>query len=577
MPHLISVALALILTLAVAGDAAAAQRINFSPAKFFCSLAREFCPPQRKRAPTKKVVRKPAAPRAPAVAKAQPAPETARAEPAPQTPAAKVASVETAPETPAAVVASVEPAPETPTSEVEEVEEAEETSLSVPIPVPRPARQAKAIQTASLLIPFPPPRPVLPPAGEAGAPAPPAEAAAPFTMPDRQKSFERREAYRKLARAEAQRLGLPFPLVDAVMKVESGYDPGARGTAGEVGLMQVMPETASLLGFRGTAVELKEPYVNISLGTTYLARAWSLAKKDVCTTVMKYRAGHGESRFSELSVRYCQRVRAHLLASGYPVTRRLPKVDLLPEPEVAATEKEPVAEPERERRIPEFAKLAEFGEWVPRKEGAVWVPRNMPEGWRPYTVGRWAFTRELGWVWVSDEPFGWATYHYGRWDHDEDLGWHWVEGDQWAPAWVAWRRSTRMVAWAPLPPLAKGAQASEGVPCCPVPEDRWTAVPIRNFLNRNLSEIVVPEAIEAARPLGAVRVENGAVVNKAFDVALVEKQIGGKVRVYDIRLTDDSAETASGLKGELVLYRPAGLKAAAADAPPQGENAQASD
>jgi soluble lytic murein transglycosylase-like protein len=34
---------------------------------------------------------------------------------------------------------------------------------------------------------------------------------------------------------------------------ESGYDPNAIGTAGEVGIMQVMPSTAAMLGFNGTS------------------------------------------------------------------------------------------------------------------------------------------------------------------------------------------------------------------------------------------------------------------------------------------------------------------------------------
>jgi soluble lytic murein transglycosylase-like protein len=209
------------------------------------------------------------------------------------------------------------------------------------------APQPEAEQTAVLLVPIPVPRPVRPPSlAEPNAAAPAAAAAvlppaaavmSNSAMPDRQKFFERRESYRKLAKAEALRQGVPFPLVDAVMKVESGYDPRALGEAGEIGLMQLIPETAALLGFQGTVLELAEPTVNITLGTTYLARAWSLAKQDICTAVMKYRAGLGESRFSQLSVTYCERVRAQLLVSGFPVTGSLPKVDLVPVPSVSTT------------------------------------------------------------------------------------------------------------------------------------------------------------------------------------------------------------------------------------------------
>jgi hypothetical protein len=39
---------------------------------------------------------------------------------------------------------------------------------------------------------------------------------------------------------------------------------------------------------------------------------------------MKYRAGHGETRFSYLSVNYCLAVRAKLLARGFHVTGTVP-------------------------------------------------------------------------------------------------------------------------------------------------------------------------------------------------------------------------------------------------------------
>jgi hypothetical protein len=40
---------------------------------------------------------------------------------------------------------------------------------------------------------------------------------------------------------------------------------------------------------------------------------------------MKYRAGHGESRFSFLSVAYCMRLRNHLAANGVAVSGAVPQ------------------------------------------------------------------------------------------------------------------------------------------------------------------------------------------------------------------------------------------------------------
>lgn len=108
------------------------------------------------------------------------------------------------------------------------------------------------------------------------------------------------------------------------MGVESGYNAGAIGGVGEIGLMQVLPSTARMLGFTGTNADLSVPETNIHFGVTYLAQAWRLARGDLCTAVMKYRAGHGETRFSHLSVSYCLAVRSRLMARGFQVTGIVP-------------------------------------------------------------------------------------------------------------------------------------------------------------------------------------------------------------------------------------------------------------
>src|SRR5437016_6816952 len=97
-----------------------------------------------------------------------------------------------------------------------------------------------------------------------------------------------------------------------------------------------------------------------------------------------------------------------------------------------------------------------YGDWRETSDyGYVWQPRQaQSRTWRPYTDGHWVYT-DVGWTWVSEEPFGWATYHYGRWTRLRNIGWVWVPGDEWAPAWVSWRKSSDYVGWAPLPPEAR--------------------------------------------------------------------------------------------------------------------------
>jgi soluble lytic murein transglycosylase-like protein len=122
-----------------------------------------------------------------------------------------------------------------------------------------------------------------------------------------------------LIRQEAGKTGMPWEIADAVASVESGYDPTRIGSVGEVGLMQVRPSTAALMGFVGSALDLMRPEVNVHYGVQYLAGAWQLAGGDLCRTLMKYRAGHGEVAMTARSNLYCARAKAHLAAIQSPL------------------------------------------------------------------------------------------------------------------------------------------------------------------------------------------------------------------------------------------------------------------
>lgn len=129
---------------------------------------------------------------------------------------------------------------------------------------------------------------------------------------------------RAMVRREAESQGLPPEIAEAVATVESGFDPRAVGGVGEIGLMQVLPSTARMLGFSAPLPKLFEPEVNARYGVRYLAEAWRMTGNDICASVMKYRAGHGETRYSHKSVAYCVRVREILAAAGYKVTGEVP-------------------------------------------------------------------------------------------------------------------------------------------------------------------------------------------------------------------------------------------------------------
>jgi soluble lytic murein transglycosylase-like protein len=146
-----------------------------------------------------------------------------------------------------------------------------------------------------------------------------------FTTAPGHADYRDNGAYRAIIEHEATALGVPPEFADAIMAVESSYNPATIGADGEIGLMQVMPGTARMLGFTGSMAEFAAPEINIHYGVTYLAAAWRLGRQDICTAAMKYRAGLGESRFSVLSVNYCVRVRAHLAARGVLVTGTVPE------------------------------------------------------------------------------------------------------------------------------------------------------------------------------------------------------------------------------------------------------------
>jgi hypothetical protein len=128
-----------------------------------------------------------------------------------------------------------------------------------------------------------------------------------------------RAAVRAMVEHEVRKTGLPADVADAVVQVESNYDPSVIGGVGEIGLMQIRPGTAAMLGFRGSTEELAKPEINIHYGVAYLSKAWRLANGDLCRTLMKYRAGHGQEVMTPRSVTYCNRARSHLAALGTPL------------------------------------------------------------------------------------------------------------------------------------------------------------------------------------------------------------------------------------------------------------------
>ncbi|MEO8224780.1 MAG: DUF6600 domain-containing protein, partial [Gammaproteobacteria bacterium] len=209
-----------------------------------------------------------------------------------------------------------------------------------------------------------------------------------------------------------------------------------------------------------------------------------------------------------------------------------------------------------------YQPLAPHGRWVEFRGRYVWTPR-VDRDWRPYTEGRWVYTRRNGWTWVSNEPFGWATYHYGRWAYSQRIGWFWVPGTTWAPAWVAWRRDSDHLAWAPLPPQRDDSFGlSVDISYGDIPNYYWRAVRNEDFQSENIQSVVIGDnnqvvnIINNSQEVGTVNVVNNVVINNNIDITYVERASGQQVEVRDVALTKTEAEGGKIAGNTLEIYHP---------------------
>jgi soluble lytic murein transglycosylase-like protein len=87
----------------------------------------------------------------------------------------------------------------------------------------------------------------------------------------------------------------PEPLLRAVVKTESDFDPRVVSSAGAKGLMQLMPDTARLMG----VTDVFDPRQNIMGGARYLQ---VLARRFCRTPAGAVGAGPGERALTQLTV-----------------------------------------------------------------------------------------------------------------------------------------------------------------------------------------------------------------------------------------------------------------------------------
>jgi hypothetical protein len=229
-----------------------------------------------------------------------------------------------------------------------------------------------------------------------------------------------------------------------------------------------------------------------------------------------------------------------------------------------------------------YGRLRPYGTWVSHpRHGYVWHPRGVPHGWRPYTHGRWAWTTEHGWTWVSYYRWGWAPFHYGRWFFDAGYGWYWVPGRTWGPAWVAWRMGDGFIGWHPLPPGSRW-RARVGLVFGGINiyaayyTSRWVFVPARRFLSRRLHRVVVRphqnyKFVRYTRPMTRYARVRGRIVNWSIPRRRIEYLTRRRVVPMQVRVFRNRRHWRSSGRSarQLRVYRPRLRPHRAADRPPR--------
>lgn len=215
-----------------------------------------------------------------------------------------------------------------------------------------------------------------------------------------------------------------------------------------------------------------------------------------------------------------------------------------------------------------YASLDRYGTWVEVSTyGQVWCPLDVSAGWRPYTVGSWAYT-DYGWMWLADDPWGSLPYHYGRWTFDSFYGWVWVPGDVWGPAWVSWRYGDGWCGWAPLPPDA-GWRVGVGLTFDAYALDSridsygWCFVPARDLTSGSIRTRIVPASRNVTYLSITTNVTNYTIVNsrpaeRGLRREMIERDTGRRIKPYQVV----ESRTPHGRRGTVVqgstieVYRP---------------------
>ena len=131
--------------------------------------------------------------------------------------------------------------------------------------------------------------------------------------------------YDGLVQSYAEKHGIDPKLVHSIIAAESDYDPGAVSARGAVGLMQLMPETASNYGVQNAF----DPEENIEAGVRYLKDLSRAYEDDLDQILAAYNAGpealkkySGVPPYPE-TTRYIRKVKALYAGQGGTVHTKI--------------------------------------------------------------------------------------------------------------------------------------------------------------------------------------------------------------------------------------------------------------
>lgn len=202
-----------------------------------------------------------------------------------------------------------------------------------------------------------------------------------------------------------------------------------------------------------------------------------------------------------------------------------------------------------------YSDLSPYGNWIYYPGyGQVWIPYE--SNFRPYyTNGRWVYTN-YGWTWASNYKWGWAPFHYGRWKYNIRYGWMWIPGNEWAPAWVAWRGGGGYYGWTPLEP-GMNINISIGS----IPSNNWFFVPSRYINSPNMHRYYVNQG------RNNVIINNTTIINNNYYekndrgyntgpfITDVEKQTNSKIA--PVRVFNTSTPGRPQIeRNEMKIYKP---------------------